>query len=806
MEKTSDNISPDKAMSRTPVGDAAEAQAQAVKEPAAEEAPVQAAATQTDALDEQILQLQQQLEELRRQRQLEQQQKLETERKKKQIEALQAAIRAEQSGEAAPAEAAAVEDAARPRGSFAFPDDGDDDNNPFVQAARESAESADAAGADSRADSGGADPFYTGKPAFEAASRDRKARKKKEKKSAPADDGPREHNGFFRGLAAGAPVILLVMLALVCWTPLVMGDLVCPKEVDYLKVLSGVHGLNLLPHSADLAVMPVLGWLAWAVSLIPLPELWQYPLLSFAGAAVCLLGMCVLCGCARLGRNVMFGSGLLLLCLPLFLGMASFIGPVPLACGLSLMAMGCICRGWMRNFDLGGMVAGNVLAALAVLAGGLYYGLVPVLAGLIFAVWRGNMQRLRNTDAVAGVVVFVAALLIWFGCLILFDGNVSTEMLRPALFTWPDPAAFINRLTMAAVAFCPFLIIVVTVSWPRIIAHSVSNVRASRSENASAYLWVALVLAIAGAFISAQTFDIFLALCLMAVLTARALLSLGRFGTRSFFILVGLMLLGVTLAMLSIFVPDVRHIVLPMIPGLAAVLPADFADFASRFWQSEMYLCLGLCLMPLIAAAVICHVAWRARTAAAPLLVSAVCVLVLAQPVGLLLPPVFVQVPLFKLEAAAAILSDGLCAAPEATAETPDAPVTEPAPAETPAAPAEESAAPEAAAEPAAPAEDAAPAAPAAPAEGPAAPEAAAEPAAPAEDAAPAETPAAESADNAAPAEAPAAAPAGETEAPAAEAPATSEAAADAVAQAGETPAPPVEEAVKAAADEARSE
>ncbi len=795
MEKASDNISPDKA---TP-------QAQAVEAPAAEEAPVQAAAAQTDELDEQILQLQQQLEELRRQRQLEHQQKLETERKKKQIEALQAAIRAEQSGEAAPAEAAAVEDAAQPRDSFAFPDDGDDDKNPFVQAARESAESADAPGADSRTDSGEADPFYTGKPAFEATSRDKKAKRKKEKKPAPADDGPREHNGFFRGLAAGAPVILLLMLALVCWTPLVMGDLVCPKEADYLKILSGVHGLNLLPHSADLAIMPVLGWLAWAVSLIPLPELWQYPLLSFAGAAVCLLGVCVLCGCAHLGRNVMFGSGLLLLCLPLFLGMASFIGPVPLACGLSLMAMGFICRGWMRNFDLGGMVIGNVLAALAVLAGGLYYGLVPVLAGLIFAVWRGNMQRLRNTDAVAGVVVFVAALLVWFGCLILFGDNVSTEMLWPALFTTQDTAAFINRLIIAAVAFCPFLIIVVTVSWPRIIAHSVSNVRASRSENASAYLWVALVLAIAGAFISAQTFDIFLALCLMAVLTARALLSLGRFGTRSFFILVGLILLGVTLAMLSIFVPDVRHIVLPMIPALTAVLPADFADFAVRFWQSETYLCLGLCLMPLIAAAVICHVAWRARTAAAPLLVSAVCVLVLAQPVGLLLPPVFAQeVPLFKLEAAAAILS-GLSEAPAAPAEAPAAPVTEPAPAETPAAPAEAPAAPEAAAEPAAPAEDAAPA------EAPAAPEAAAEPAAPAEDAAPAETPAAESADDAAPAEAPAAAPAGETEAPAAEAPATSEAAADAAVpaaddQAGATPASPVDEAVKAAADEARGE
>ncbi|MDO5538327.1 MAG: hypothetical protein Q4F72_12470, partial [Desulfovibrionaceae bacterium] len=610
------------------------------------------------------------LEDLRRERQLEQQRKQEEERKLRQIAALQAAIKAEQEGTAAPDVPGEKAPEAAPAASFDFtkPEE-DDEKNPFVMAARESAEEkGEAAGAEKKED----DPFYSGNPSFATGVKAPKGKKAKKPAKPKVDLAslPREHNGIYSALAAGSPVILLLMLLLVCWTPVFLGDLTCPKEVDNLKVLTGVSGLTLMPHAGDLALMPLFAWLSWGISLLPLPmESLQYPLLSWAGAAVCLLGICVMTGCMRLGRHVMFGAGLLLLCLPLFLGMANFIGPVPFACGLSLMAMGLICRGWMKNFDFAGMLLGNLLAAAAVLAGGLYYGIVPVAAGFIFAIWRGNMARLRNTDAVAGLVVFVAAILAWFGCVILFGDSDQGAAVMGALFAAPDTATFIRRLVIALVGFCPFLIIVITVSWPHIIAHSVSNLRASRSENASAYLWVALALAIVCAFFSTQTFDIFLALCIMAVLTARALLSLGLFGTRGFFLLLGLILLAVTLVLATLMIPFVRELVMPLLPPQAtACIPAEAMNYLGRFWAADPNVAIGISVAPLVAALIITHVAWRSRTAAAPLLVSAVCVIVLAQPFGLLMPQYAAQVAPDKLVPVAAVLEAGFAPAPAAAA------------------------------------------------------------------------------------------------------------------------------------------
>ncbi len=638
-----DALAPEAPQAEDAASGTSESQAQATEEREAQNAVPAAAPAEPpeDDLDAQILFLQQQLSELRHQKEIETQKRLETERKKRQIEELKAAIRATRNGEPYP-------DGSR---DFAFSEE-DDEKNPFVQASRgqydEEEEDRD-------------EPFYTGSPAAESGA----------DRAAGTDEGTHEHNSVFRGLAAAAPIFLLAMLALVSWMPIFTGDLVCPKEADNLKLLAGTSGLSLLPHAGGVSMMPVMSWLAWGISLLPLPLAgMDWPLLSFAGAAVCLLGVCVLCGLTGLGRQVMFGTGLILLCLPAFLCMANFIGPVPLACGLSLMAMGFICHGWMGNFNLPGMIIGNLLAALAVLSGGLSYGLVPVVAGLLFAVWRGNMQRLRNTDAVCGVVVFAAALLLWLGAIILLDGSVTTEMMLGTLFVMPDPGVFINRLIWAAAIFFPFFIIVITVSWPRILLHSVSSVRASRSENASAYLWLCLILALASAIFAAQTSDVFLAVCIMAILTARALLNLGRFGTCCFFILLGLILACVTLLLTSIFVPMVRDIVAPFLPCLfSSAYYMEMQPAISTLWHTQMYPILGLCLAPLVCALVIGHVAWRASTAAAPLLVTAVCVVVLAQPFNLLLMPTFSQIPALRMDKALNVLSSGLSAAPAAAAQ-----------------------------------------------------------------------------------------------------------------------------------------
>ena len=283
--------------------------------------------------------------------------------------------------------------------------------------------------------------------------------------------------------------------------------------------------------------------------------------------------------------------------------------------------------------------------------------------------------------------------------------------------------------------FLPFLLILLALSWPKIFRNLAKDIRASRKENGSAYLWIALLLSFVFSCFAAHAFDIFLTLCLLALLTARALLKLSVFGVRCFFILTGVLLLGTTLALLALLVPFFNELAAGICPQFAALVPADVHADLERLWSGHTFISLLVALMPLLSALVITHVAWRSRTAAAPLLTSIACIVVLAQPVGLYcLPQLATQMASAKLTDANALLAakndkaEGLTAPAEARPE-------EAKPAE-PAAPAEE-----ARPEETKPAESAAPADEAKPEE-----TKPAEPAAPADEAKPEETKPAESA------------------------------------------------------------
>ncbi len=558
---------------------------------------------------------------------------------------------------------------------------------------------------------------------FKRGSKDKEQDKEQDRPSEPEEPKEElEHHAIFRGLAKIAPLSLLILLAMVCWMPLLTTDLLCPAEADNARVLLAGQGLSLLPHAGSHVLMPVYALLCSALASLHLASPVQFlPLAGFAGAAVCLIGLCILASTLKMGRQVMFGAGLLLLCLPVFLGMANFVGPIPFACGISMIAMALLCRAWMKESDPTCMVLGSLLAVCATLSGGLYFGLVPVVSGFLFALWRGDIARLRQKDALVGFIVFIVAHLLWLGALILFgDDAITSDMLLAGLLGVPYAAVFCDSLTKICLGFLPFLLILLALSWPKIFKNLVKGIKASRKESGSAYLWIAILLSFVFSSFAAHAFDIFLTLCLLSLLTARALLKLSVFGVRTFFILTGVLLLGVTLGLLALIVPFFNELAVSISPQFAALVPADVHADLERLWSAHAVISLFVCFMPLLSALVITHVAWRSRTAAAPLLTSIACIVVLAQPVGLyFMPQLATQMASAKLLDANALLEEKNDTATEPLF-TPKEQQSQPADTVTPA----EQAKPEEAkpAEPDAPAEqakpeEAKPAEPAAPAE-----------------------------------------------------------------------------------------
>ncbi len=492
----------------------------------------------------------------------------------------------------------------------------------------------------------------------------------------PADTAP--HNAVFRRLSAIAPLPLLVLLALLCWAPVLTGDLACPGEAANLKALTAMKGLDFLPHAGTSVLLPGYAWFAWGFSqLVPLGDPFGTTMLSFLGGLIGLMGVCILAGSLRLGRSAVFGAGLVLLSLPLFAGSANFVGPVPSACGLACLALACLAPGWTSSFDLPRMILGNVFAAAAALSGGLYFGLVPLATSLVFGLWRGGIQRMRNTDAVAGFACFVILIAAWMAVIILFgDGGVTTAMLLKVLGASPSAEAFGCKVSTLAAASLPFLLVVICVNWPRVLRESVRTLKASREENANACLWIGLVFAIVLLPFSAGTADCLLAVCLLAIVTARALLRLGKKGVRLFFLLLCLVLVLCTVAGFCATLPFVRDLVLP---ALGVTLPKTAMDVLTGLAGMNMAAAIALPLLPLIAAAAILHVAWRSRTAAAPLLCTALAVAVMAQPLALVLPSTLAAIPACQLKATAGLVPPVPAQAPAMTKKAAPAKQVQPA-------------------------------------------------------------------------------------------------------------------------------
>ena len=504
-------------------------------------------------------------------------------------------------------------------------------------------------GAQAQATEAAAEPAAASAPASKAQPSHTFAGAQAAEPVAPPTAEPLPPSGAQRAFAALsriAPLPLLVLLLAQGWMWLMQPAALLPCEQNNLALVTGMlrDGLWLTPMAdAHSAGLPLFAWFAGLLALLPLPDsAWLPPLIGLCAAAVALIGTYSLALACGMGNAVAFAAGLLLLASPAFMGASHYLSPALLCAGITAFALACLLTGWKKERSFIALPLGFVLTALAALCGGILPFALVLLTSLFFIVWTGRLRRAQKTDAIAGFVLMLLILFGWAGLVILtgtrdaYLGLVWQQIIAP--FATPFSSdALLLPLLLLLLAFLPWPLLLLTVSWGRVLKNAFSDLKASRHENCGkAWLWIALVLGIALCLLASNqpASDLAPLLPLGALALAGALLRLGATGSRVFFGAIAVLCIASALLLASCLVPDVPALLqsLPVPALLSPCLP--FIAALAGQWQAVLIVSVIL----LVAGALLLRFTCK-RSAGGALLVCTLLATVLMQAVVLQLSP-----------------------------------------------------------------------------------------------------------------------------------------------------------------------
>lgn len=543
---------------------------------------------------------------------------------------------------------------------------------------------------------------------------------------APQSVAPGFADKIFDAASVVGPLALLLIMLAQAWPALMGHSLYCPREAAGILAFTQTaqNGMWLAPAGDGLSQWPAFFWFLRGIEALLAKTAPQFahllfPLAAMAGTMLCLVAVWVLGRIAGLDRRAALAGGMLLLCAPIFAPLSTFTGPEALAAAVTLFSLACLCYGWQKPGTTITLPLGFALAALAGLTGGLFYLLLPVLASLIFLLWRCGFRRAQKADGLVGFVLMLGMVGCWLAVVMLWhqpEGylrNLGTQ-----LVTWPiTKSTWWKPLAFTALGLLPWLAVICGVSWARVLRTAPADLAASRKENAGmAFLWISLVVAcLLSIFAADMVGAAVCTACLAALLLGKALLRLPVAGAKLFYIIAALCLLHASMALVA--------------AGFGYTLDWLGKFFHFTLTESQRTAVLGLKALPvlggigIVAAVLLARLVRRGAHGgtSGSLVMCAVIAVVLAQPASLMLMPQLEKTPEAQVKSLNAILTP-VAPAVQAPAATPA-----PAPEDSAAAPAETPKL-----EPAATAPESVPAAPAekpAPVQEPAAP-ASAQPAA----------------------------------------------------------------------------
>jgi 4-amino-4-deoxy-L-arabinose transferase-like glycosyltransferase len=456
------------------------------------------------------------------------------------------------------------------------------------------------------------------------------------KDSPPPESGLQKCHDTASGFA---PIIFAAMLAAYVWPVFLGKTLYCPVEARCIQILHQAmeQGSWLAPVLGDSVQWPGFSFLCWAALKIfhsfgSAPSFQS--LVAGVGAFSAFLAVMGLWGlglAAGFGLRAALAAALVLLCSPLAVALTHYVGTEALAVALTLFSCLCLCRGW-RQENIGAAVPlGFLFAGLAVLTGGIYYFLLPLLTSAIFLCWLGRIRSAQKFDALFGFTLFLAVLAVWLGCVILLeksDGYFSP--LRDGLVNVKNPMTLQGWLTplLAVAGILPWLLLALFVSWGRVLGGAVATIKSARAEQAgSAFVWIALFCSVLLSFVAPDIVGpVLTAGCLASLLLGKALLRLSPLGSRFFYALVSLLLCAAAVVLSACFFSVSREMLERL---LHVAVPTEFLGMTALPG-------LGLCCLLMALS-----LAFLVRTAkpAGSLLACCLLAVLVAQPCMLWLAP-----------------------------------------------------------------------------------------------------------------------------------------------------------------------
>ncbi|MDR2850789.1 MAG: glycosyltransferase family 39 protein [Desulfovibrio sp.] len=346
-----------------------------------------------------------------------------------------------------------------------------------------------------------------------------------------------------------------VLLAAQVWYGFVGTALYSPLEAEYIllyKQLS-TSGQWLVTSFGDSAYWPVFVWflagLAKVLAHFAMPQNLLFPAAAALSTFLALCGVYSLSRAAGFGAQAALAACLILLCSPFFALLSHALTADALGAALLLCSLACFCNGLQKERAWIALPLAFALAALAGLTGGGFYALLPLLTSLIFLVWTGTFRHRHAPDVLFGFALFLLCVAVWLGCLILFThSDTYVQSLCNTLLIFPlrPPAHWWLSFAFTGVGLLPWLMLVLCVSWNRVLLSAVRDLKASRGERAgSSFVWIALGIGYGLSLIAPESTGKvdFFPICLAALLLGKALLNLSKLGIRIFCALLALCLL-----------------------------------------------------------------------------------------------------------------------------------------------------------------------------------------------------------------------------------------------------------------------